>query len=53
MNPINYRDLYPELNWQEADEVGADDLVAAGDFFDRLVKARKEDQPDGLLHHNP
>ena len=35
------RELYPDLNWQEADEVSEDDLDAASDFFDRLVKQRK------------
>jgi len=39
----DYKMKYPDLNWQEAEEVCPEDLEAASDMLDRLVSISKSD----------
>jgi len=38
MSYESLKQKYPELNWQEAEEVSEDDLQAASDYLDVMVK---------------
>ena len=41
MSYEDYKKKYPDLNWQEAEEICSEDLEAASDMIDRLINEKK------------